>query len=434
MPDQKIFCNSPWYELHVYWDGSLGICCQESHKLYSNDQQYNIADISIQRWFNSEPVRKFRQSMLGSQKISACSTCTHDEAHGVISKRITSNYKSVIFTESAFEQSFLQSPGQADFIGSADQGHTKTLPVDLHIDLGNYCNLACKMCSAQASSTIAAQQVQWGQETSRKYLGTDWTKNSQVWNSFLEQLLQLPGLNNIHFMGGETLLTKRFEQLVDFFIQHERFDLCFSFVTNGTVFKSDLLNKLKLFRRVGIEVSIETVDQHNAYQRQGTDLAQVLQNIKLYQTHCNNTSVTVTLRPAVSALTIGYHHTLLEFALQNQLVIKSNQVYRPAFLNVAVLPGAVKQQYLHSYEKFLQQLPVLTQQHFNTSDPNNYIAVIKTHTEACINMLTAPDQIELLPQLVAHCGKWDQVYNFNARQLYPEWQDFLDQYGYPASS
>ena len=47
-------------------------------------------------------------------------------------------------------------------------------------------------------------------------------------------------------MGGETLLTDRLEDLVDTMIEHKRFEICFSFVTNGTVFRLELLNKLKL--------------------------------------------------------------------------------------------------------------------------------------------------------------------------------------------
>jgi sulfatase maturation enzyme AslB (radical SAM superfamily) len=93
-------------------------------------------------------------------------------------------------------------------------------------------------------------------------------------------------------MGGETQLTSRFEQLVDHMIAHNRFDVCFSFVTNGTIFKPDLIKKLSKFRRVGIEVSVETVDEHNAYVRQGTDTATVLANIERYQSFCNASSIT----------------------------------------------------------------------------------------------------------------------------------------------
>jgi sulfatase maturation enzyme AslB (radical SAM superfamily) len=386
--------------------------------------------MSIADWFNSEPVRDFRKRILKNQKLSECSKCYAEEASGATSRRDRSNQKSVIFKQ-AFHDSFAQSPGNQHF---DDSGFTATQPIDLHIDLGNYCNLACKMCNSQASSKIAVQEVKWGIESSKPFVGTNWTNDSAVWNSFKQQLLSIPQLNNIHFMGGETLLTDRFEDLVDTLIAHNRFDVCLSFVTNGTVFKPQLLTKLLGFKRVGIEVSIETVDEHNSYVRQGTNTELVLANIVRYRDQCNGTSVTLTLRPAISALTIGYYGTMLQYALQQKLLVKSLLVTRPAFLHVDILPAAIKLQYLTQYKEILQQLGKNTNGlDYNASDPNNYQHMIREQAQACVNLLSTPvpDNLDQLhSQLVAHCRKWDQVYNYNARQLYPELAEIWDRYDY----
>ena len=439
-PDKNIFCNTPWYELHVYWDGSLGICCQEDHKLYAeSDSQYNIATMSILDWFNSEPVRKFRTGILGDQRLSECRRCYTEEDLDGNSRRLKSNQKSVIFSRTAFEHSFQQSPGHQHFAHSDQhQGATRTVPIDMHIDLGNFCNLACKMCNPRASSTIASQQVRWGIESSRQYLGTDWTRNQTLWSNFKQQLLALPGLNNIHLMGGETLLTDRFEDLVDTMIKHERFDVCFSFVTNGTVFKPVLIDKLKKFRRVGIEVSIETMDDHNAYQRQGTDTALVLANIDQYLDHCNGSSITVALRPAPSALSIGYYTQVLEYALEKHLIVKSNLCYRPRFLSAEILPESVKQQYQTSYWALLDHLnEAAVDTDYNASDPNNHRLAIKEQALMCLKILetsTPADSEHELEALVRHCERWDRVYGYDARLLYPEFHQILARYGYDISS
>jgi len=424
-----VFCNTPWYELHIYWDGSLGICCQEAHKLYTGTD-YNIATMTIADWFDSEPVRDFRQRILKDTRLSECQRCYTDEDLGGNSRRHKANQKSVIFTQ-AFQHSFDQSPGRKHF---DDSGVTATHPIDIHIDLGNFCNLACKMCTARASSRIAVQEVKWGIESSKPFVGSDWTKDSVVWNSFKQQLLNIPNLNNIHFMGGETLLTDRFEDLVDTLIEHRRFETCLSFVTNGTVFRPDILTKLSRFRRVGIEVSVETVSDHNAYQRQGTDTAQVLSNIDRYLQICNNTNITVCLRPAVSALTIGYFDGLLNHALQHGLIVKGNKVNTPRFLDAAILPTTVKQQYIVQYQNILNKLSdVDVTEDYNASDPNNHKLVVKTQANMCINMLSQPephDADTLRQQFVDHCKKWDSVYNYNARLLYPELAEIWDDYGY----
>jgi len=435
VPDKNIFCNVPWYDLHIYWDGSFGVCCSEDHKIYhESSQEYNIARMSIQDWFNCEPVKKFRTGILHSKQLSPCRGCYLEEAHGGHSRRLKENQKSVIFTQ-AFDASFKQSPSYKHFEYSMNtDGLTDTMPIDLHINLGNFCNLACKMCSREASSTIASQEIKWGIVESKRYLGVDWTRDDDVWKNFKQQLLEIPGLNNIHFMGGETLLTNRFEDLVDTMIEHRCFDLCFSFVTNGTVFKPLLMEKLKAFKRVGIEVSIETLTEHNAYQRQGTNTVEVLENIRRYREWCNGSSITVTLRSAPSLLTIGYYHTLLEYALEQQLLIKSNLCYNPRFLYAINLPSGVKQQYLKKYTDLIEKLnTVSTNNDFNASDPNNFLMSIKQEAEMCVGLLTTAEPVDSATQLskmVDHCRRWDKIYHLDARALYPELTEIWDRYAY----
>jgi organic radical activating enzyme len=390
--------------------------------------------MTIADWFNSEPVRNLRQQILGNQRLDICQQCYLEEDNGGMSRRIRSNQKSVIFTQ-AFDHSVQQSPGYEHFVYSKhNHGHTRTSPIDLHIDLGNYCNLACKMCNAQASSTIASQHVRWGITEDQQYLGQDWTRNSEVWNRFKKELIDLPGLNNIHLMGGETLLTDRFEDLVDSMIEAKRFDVCFSFVTNGTVFKPGLIEKLAQFRRVGLEISIETVDNHNAYQRQGTDTDLVLNNIQRYQSYANGTSVTVSARPAPSILTVGYYHTLLEYCLTHKLIVKSNLCYRPYFLDARILPDQIKQLYASRYQKLYQQLDAVDiTGDYNASDPNNYQHTVKSQIELINGLLSAPapaNSDTLLEQMIRHCERWDRVYGLDARTLYPEWQQLFEKYEY----
>jgi sulfatase maturation enzyme AslB (radical SAM superfamily) len=418
MANQQIFCNTPWYEAHIYWDGSLGICCQESRKLHSDDQKYNIKNMTLREWFNSEPVKQLRRDVLSDIPTDVCSRCYHEELVGGTSRRVRSNQKSVIFTKTAFHPSFEQSPGRRHF---TDDGVTDTLPIDLHIDLGNYCNLACKMCWSGASSRIATQYVRWGHEDHRQYLGNDWTQDKDVWSKLLDELVTIPNLKNIHFMGGETLLTKKLEEFVDVMITHKKFDLCFSFVTNGTVFNDSLMEKLKQFARVGIEVSIETTTKHNDYIRQGTDTDLVLANIKKYQEFCNGTTITIIIRPAISALSIGYYDTLLDYCINNKFMIKSLLVTNPAYLNVNVLPMTVRLEYKEKYQMLLEKLSSIDcQSILNESDPNNYLKSIKIQIEQVLSMLQQPSNEDLLGELVRTCKRWDEELGFNAIDLYPE--------------
>lgn len=383
--------------------------------------------MSIRNWFNSEPVKHFRQKILSDKKLTVCGRCYQDEALGGISKRIKGNLKSAVFMQ-AFDASFEQSPSYKHFSNADYRG----MPVDLHVDLGNHCNLACKMCNATASSKIAAQEVKWGIESSRKLIGTNWTADQLVWDSFKQQLLDIPKLSNIHFMGGETLLSDRVEDLVDFLALHQRFDVGFSFVTNGTIYRPELVKKMSRFKRTGIEISIETTTAHNDYIRQGSNTAEILDTIKKYNRLCNGTTVDLTVRPAVSILSIGTFWTLLELCLNEKLVMKPNWCISPEFLNLKILPVEIKNQYLAQYIKIAQSLEHLdSNAAFNASDHNNAEYIVKHWCNACISALREPQPSnadELLKIMIQHCIKWDSVYKLDLVKQYPEFAQLVEKY------
>lgn len=439
VPNANIFCNSPWYELQIYWDGSLGFCCHESHKIYPDDraQKYNIKNMSIREWMDSEPMRQARLKMFTDEDISFCSRCYHEEKHSSTSRRHRSNQKSVIFTKTDFDTSYLQSPGLAKFQFSKDhEGEYHGVPIDIHIDLGNYCNLSCKMCEPRASSAIAAQYVKWGITDAKKYLGTDWTRDEITWNRVLEELSGIDKLKNVHFMGGETLITPRFEDFVDHMLSAGRTDLNFSFVTNGTVFRPKLMEKLMRFQRVGIEVSIETITPHNAYQRQGTDNDVVLRHIKYYQQLCDNNKITLTMRPAISVLTIGYYHTLLEFCWRQRFLVKSLLCTQPRYLDARILPRSAKNLYRSRYLDLADRLQLDFDRlgmDFNESDPNMIDNVIAGQIQQVLALLDSDPPSDLdqqWQQMASWCRRWDAVHGLDARLLYPEFRDLLDQHGY----
>jgi len=440
VPNKDVFCNSPWYELHIFWDGSFGYCCaQTPHRPYPEhfSSLYNIKTMSISEWQNSKPMKLARLSMHTDTKNELCNACWYQEEFGKTSRRHKSNSKSVLFKQ-AFDESFAQSPNYDVFNYSiANEGLTKQLPVDLHIDLGNYCNLTCKFCCPEASSKISRQYSKWGLLDNQS-VAIDWTKDEDVWSGFLEQVISIPEIRNIHFMGGETLITPRFEDFIDELIKHNRCDIRISFVTNGTSYNSALMTKLSKFIRVGIEISIETLTKHNEYIRQGTKNSVVIGNINKYiKLSTLNRSINVVIRPAVSLLSIGYYHTLLKFCLDNKLVVKSNNVIREVgwnstkCLDVCILPTDIKNKYKAHYENLINDIDVdVLIDDFNESDPHNYKNIIKDECIKCISMLEGKSNPELYPDMIELLSKWDKLYCLNAIDLYPEMRDLLIAHGY----
>ena len=393
--------------------------------------------MSIREWMDSDPMRKARTNMFGDAPISFCSGCYHEENYSSTSRRHRCNQKSVIFTKIDFDASYLQSPSLAKFQHSQDHaGEYDGMPIDLHIDLGNYCNLTCKMCKPEASSSIAIQYVKWGIDEAKKYVGTNWTRNDGTWNRVLRELAEIKELRNIHFMGGETLITDKFEDFVDYMIASRRTDLNLSFVTNGTVFRESLMEKLKLFQRVGIEVSIETLTPHNIYQRQGTDNDMVMKHIADYKKLCDNNKITLTVRSAISLLTIGYYHTLLEFCWQQRFIVKSLLCSQPLYLDACILPRSIKELYKSRYLELIDRLQLdfgKLNLDYNESDPHMIDHIIANQVYQVLRLLDTdppPDSDQQWQQMASWCRRWDDVHNLDARILYPEFRELLDRHGY----
>ena len=427
--NKNVFCNSPWYELHIFWNGDYAFCCQQTHPPYREwntgpyegtpNNQYNVKHMSMKEWHNSEPMQQARKKMFEDQRWQHCAGCWNEESAGTSSRRHRANQKSVIFP-SHFTESFAQSPNIETF----QQIKTNQMPVDLHIDLGNYCNLACKMCWAGASSKIAVQEKKWGTLKNDQWLGDDWTRDDDVWYRFLDEFNQLP-IQNVHFMGGETVIQPRFEHMIDFMIMTGKSEkISMSYVTNGMKFNQRIAEKFTFFRSVNVEVSMETTTPANEYIRQGTHNQTVIDNIMKYKKYAHN----VTMRPAIQSLSLRDFHTLLQFCLDHQLVMKGLIVDGPIGMQSSVIPKDIRQSWKQPYEALLANTDAYDP-NINESNAHNHQQVVNLYAKQAISLCDQPTT-NGLKELVAQCQRWDKVYNLNAYDIYPELTHIFKQHAY----
>ena len=433
MPNQKIFCNVPWTNTHIYWDGSYGVCCSEKGKPYAHSQsaQFNIKNMGIAEWYNSDTMKQVRAKIRSDQPIPECRGCYHEEKHGYESRRIKENFKSVIFTEQSFQKSYEQSTGYDAFEHTGDA----EMPIDWHVDLGNECNLACKMCNPNASSIIANQYKKWDLLT--QPINVNWTRDTRTWNRFLTDLVQIKKLNRVHFMGGEPTLSKRFPEFLQYMLNNNRNDISVSFVTNGTIINENIIELLQQFRTCDIEVSIESIRDNNHYIRQGkgkvTD--EVIKNI-LYLKSLQNDRLHVILRSVPQLLNVNNYDQYIQWAYQNQLPISGIPLIQPKHYQISVLPLAIRQSFIPQYENLLNLIDSNNTEPSGVSTGRNVGALstqLTREVNSIVNMLNAPepDDVEKLrADLVADMLRWDRVYQLDALAVYPEYRDFLIQYGY----
>lgn len=433
MVNQKIFCNVPWTNVHLYWDGSFGMCCAEKNKIYDStlDSTYNIKKMTINEWFNHEPIKKSRIDILGDSKLSSCADCYNEEDNGFESRRIKENYKSAIFTLEKFDKSFTQSKWNSRFLESLDK-KDQAAPIDWHIDLGNECNLSCKMCQPSASSLMASKYRKWNLEIPTF---SNWVNDDTAWANFLLSVDNTPNLYRIHFMGGEPMLNKRFYQIIDYLIEKNRTDISISFVTNGTIYDDKLYNKLKKFKSCDIEISIESIGKTNLYIRQpGID--STLINIKKLMAQQTD-KFHIVLRSVPQLLNVNDYHEYILFAWENKLSIQSIPLSRPAYLAIRVLPWIIRQNFKYNYIKVKEQISTESQNEIKTlvtgrDTSRLHIQLIKE----CDGVLAMLDEeipkniAELEKELSMWLSRWDKEFKLNAYEFYPEYTDFFQRINY----
>lgn len=428
MPNQKIFCNVPWTNLHIYWDGSFGACCSEEGKPYSIGS-YNLKELTVKKWFNSEPMQSLRQNIVKDKKLSICGNCYAEENIGHESRRIKENFKSGIFTELAFDESFVQSPMHNVFL----QHDTTIVPIDWHIDLGNECNLACKMCFPNTSSKIAVQYKKWNLLPQGQNIFNSWTDDEDSFKNFLTSIKETPNLNRVHFMGGEPLLNKKFTDILDALFLYTP-NVSISFVTNGTIYNSEIIKKLKRFSSCDIEISLESFDRTNNYIRQGSEVELIKNNLEYFLSHSSK-NFNIILRSVPQLLNINSYHNYLRNCLDKGIPVQSIPLKSPKYLQVSVLPKNIRDIILIEYEKLELELKQTQTKEINWistgRDKSRIVTSLLRETKAMIALLKQENKDEnLCYELVHWLKKWDQVYKFNALEYYPIYADFFKQYGY----
>lgn len=426
MANQKIFCAVPWHNTHLYWDGTYGACCSEQQKPIGT--QENINNTSLVKWYASDTMKHFRQRILGDQPLPECNGCYYEESHGHQSRRIKENFKVAIFTEQAFDKSFEQSPWHKKFTIDTDK-----LPIDWHIDFGNECNLACKMCLPRASSKIALHYAQWNIAYQQD---PNWINNPAAWQQLLDNVQSVKGLHRIHVMGGEPAVNKKFLEFVEWLVEKNLTHLSLSFVTNGTIINNRLLDNLKKFRHVDIEVSVEATEDNNHYIRQGSNTDAVWKNIK-YLHSLQTDSFSLVLRSVPQLLNVNNYYKYILRAHELGISIQSNPLLQPSYLSIAVLPYQIRQELKQHYIELKRKLEQETENSFNTlslgRDTSRLGQQLIGECDTILGFLDAaePNNVDQLrKELIEWLLRWDRTYNLDARTIYPEYHDFLVANGY----
>ena len=228
----QVFCNIPWVEVHINADGTYHSCGAQPNTVSNtlSGTFNNVHQLTIPEWINTTHQCNARLGKLNGVSESLCGMCYKEESVGSSSKRVKENLKSGI-SQLHFVKDYVSSPHYPMFEYSTGHGgKTDNLrPFSFHISLGNECNLACKMCGPTASSRLAAEGIKEG--TYHGPVLMNWTKDDTSWNHVVDYMCSTEDLRFVHIIGGEPLMNRRFEDLVDRLLVANKTDIYFGFTT-----------------------------------------------------------------------------------------------------------------------------------------------------------------------------------------------------------
>jgi MoaA/NifB/PqqE/SkfB family radical SAM enzyme len=328
------FCYAPWTNVHINTQGTYKTCCAgESY----------IADLRvtpISEIINSKLLLEIKQDILNNQTHKNCVQCARQES-------MTSNSERRWYNDIAENKTI-----------SLESIENQSLQ-NLDIRWSNTCNLSCVYCGHEASSQWAAT----------KKIPAERLDYSNTMPGILEFIdANRSTLKNLGLLGGEPLLQKENEQLLDVIDP----DVHINVITNLTVplANNKIFKKLLEKSQVVWDISFETVKEKFEYVRHGGSWDLIINNIRYLQEAVKDKPghlVGVTgVYSVYNALDLSAIHEY--FKEHNLPSLRWNELHHPEKLSVSALPEkfrliaadqceqSIKYHALHRQRTWLQEM------------------------------------------------------------------------------
>ena len=299
----KIFCNFPWRHNYVHTNGKFRLCCTTAQDIETDDQYHSFqaGKHSIDDYWNSNRMKEVRRKMIAGEKIRDCERCYRQEEQGVQSLRSTDGMEDLI----------KHTLPDGTFHKSADS---------MQIQLGNICNLKCKMCSQMYSHMNGLELLEmdkanpewllWVKEqganvnnwTNDLGVKQEWYKNKEFKLKMFEHISR--NINYLVVIGGEPTLIPEFYELLEYCYHQDTLNNKYvAIVTNLTNTNSRLTKWLPKIKSWCIWASVDGVGERTEYIRYPSKWKKILESLEFYRSLLGKNG-NITLSPAVQLLNI----------------------------------------------------------------------------------------------------------------------------------
>lgn len=426
MTFESSFCASPWLHMRINSVGNYEYCRWAGAD--NRDANINIKDCTPQQYFQQH-MAPIRRDMLDGNTVLGCNECAQMEQHSKISGRQKQLLKIGVRSEH-FVKTLASSPWVPEFANNPN-GQTQQLPQDWQIDLGNYCNSACVMCSPRSSSKIATEFLKLG--IIDQLPRSSWCNDPVLVERFIDTLKQSPHIQYLHFIGGETLITPAFKRILQVLVESGLGQsLTVGFTTNLTVWDQSVIELLTNFAGVHLGMSVECFHPVNDYVRWPSELSQVQLHVHRWLDLAQKHNWLVQLRTTPTILTVSKLLSVYDFAWQHRIAVEScNFLNRPEHLRASVLPLRYRASIVDSMKQWMEQHQADGETVTNIRDPSVVRTQITQDLQSYINYIeTAPDESDRLPDLVHYLKLLEGNRGNSILTYLPEYEELFRTAGY----
>jgi len=299
----KVFCNKPFNHNYIHTNGKMRLCCTTMQDL-PTDNNYNLFDAgkhTIDEYWNSNRMKEIRRKMIAGEKIRDCERCYRQEELGVESLRSTQGMNNYI-------------------IDTLPDGTYQKSADTMQMQLGNICNLKCKMCSQMYSHMHGLETLEIGRQDPdwlhwvreqganvnnwTNELGTkqEWYRNTDFKLKMFEHISE--NIKNLNVIGGEPTLIPEFYELFDYCDQQGTLGgKSVTLVTNLTNTNPRLTQWLPKLNDWAIWASVDGIGERTEYIRYPSKWDKILESLEFYRSLLG-TNGRIVLSPAVQLLNI----------------------------------------------------------------------------------------------------------------------------------
>tara|TARA_Y100000592_G_scaffold99903_1_gene177711 strand:+ start:249 stop:1445 length:1197 start_codon:yes stop_codon:yes gene_type:complete len=273
---------------------------------------FNMTRDKISDSWNSEYMKEMRVKLMNGEKHDNCRRCYQQEELG--------------------HQAMRDDLGMKDLIkDTGEDGTYNKQPNTLELHFGNLCNLSCKMCSQNYSTTIGKELIKMGENdpeflkwvksqsgninnwTGQLDVAYDWFKDKKIRLQVFEHVSK--NVTNLQVIGGEPTVIKEFWELLEYLDDNN------TLAEKNLLVSSNLTNvNPKLTRWLGktqewmVAASIDGIGDRNRYIRYPSDWNTILRNLKFYNEIIAQTKKgKISYGPAIQLLNIDQIVDLCEF-------------------------------------------------------------------------------------------------------------------------